>query len=187
MQYLQREYFNWLYQQVFPVMYIPETRYSYFHVCETMHGIPFIPLVPNDENRIADVSDFRNQFLMVGKDETSILEWNDILRMDASVFEVLVVLAEKAEDLISLNQRLIFDHFLTNLGLRECRDWTFRPPAHMRRNIEHVQVVIGRFNDRTYDPAGDGGLFPLRRPETDQRTVELWYQMGAWMTENRLY
>jgi hypothetical protein len=34
------------------------------------------------------------------------------------------------------------------------------------------------------DTDGSGGLFPLKNPQQNQRTTEIWYQMNAWLMEN---
>jgi hypothetical protein len=36
---------------------------------------------------------------------------------------------------------------------------------------------------RTYEPNGVGGFFPLENPNEDQREVELWYQMSAYVDD----
>jgi hypothetical protein len=46
---------------------------------------------------------------------------------------------------------------------------------------------LHKLNNRTYSKLGKGGLFPLRSSAYDQRKVELWYQMAAFMTENHMY
>jgi hypothetical protein len=37
--------------------------------------------------------------------------------------------------------------------------------------------------NREYDPDGRGGLFPLDGTHANQREVELWYQMQAYIIE----
>ncbi|MFZ1684153.1 MAG: hypothetical protein WAU88_08510, partial [Candidatus Zixiibacteriota bacterium] len=46
-----------------------------------------------------------------------------------------------------------------------------------------IDEVLNRVIFRTYDARGNGGLFPLRRPQRDQREVELWYQASAYLLE----
>jgi hypothetical protein len=41
-----------------------------------------------------------------------------------------------------------------------------------------------RLNRRLYTTSGYGGLFPLEEPKEDQRKVEIWYQMMAYLGEN---
>jgi hypothetical protein len=36
---------------------------------------------------------------------------------------------------------------------------------------------------RGYDENGNGGLFPLKNPKEDQRKVEVWMQLNAYIIE----
>jgi hypothetical protein len=47
-----------------------------------------------------------------------------------------------------------------------------------------VMKILDRIIERTYQRNGVGGLFPLKRDKKDQRKVELWYQMNAYLIEN---
>lgn len=50
---------------------------------------------------------------------------------------------------------------------------------------ERIQYRLNVINKRLYNEDGTGGgLFPLRHATQDQREVELWYQMMAYLTEN---
>lgn len=44
--------------------------------------------------------------------------------------------------------------------------------------------ILDRFMMREYEPSGRGGLFPLKHPTSDQRYVEIWYQMMSYVMEN---
>lgn len=47
----------------------------------------------------------------------------------------------------------------------------------------YASETMGKIMGRRYDYNGNGGLFPLRKPEMDQREVEIWYQANAYMIE----
>lgn len=47
-----------------------------------------------------------------------------------------------------------------------------------------VDDIVQRLVWRQYNWDGKGGLFPLQFPNRDQREVEIWYQMQAWLLEN---
>ena len=47
--------------------------------------------------------------------------------------------------------------------------------------------IVASWLDRTYSYDGEGGLFPLRNPDYDQRDAEIWYQMQAYLEENYDY
>ena len=48
-----------------------------------------------------------------------------------------------------------------------------------------VDQIISRFLDRAYDYDGKGGLFTVRAPRKDMRTVEIWYQMNWYLSETQ--
>jgi hypothetical protein len=49
------------------------------------------------------------------------------------------------------------------------------------RSLSVVDEILERVIGRTYRPDGRGGFFPLRYAEKDQREVELWYQLNAYV------
>jgi hypothetical protein len=176
---IHRQYFNWLYDRVCLERDV-ESAISYTLVCDRMHGITFKALVPHDENRIADGAELRNDFLI--ETEGFQLDQIDVMYPTASVFEVLVGLAKRADFMVDMSEMMWFTKFLMNLKLdRYTDEYCLTKPTW------RVSRILTTFNERTYGADGRGGIFPLRRPLNDQRRVELWYQMGAYMTENRMY
>lgn len=175
---LESLYFRWLYDQVVPVLDI-EGVSSYWRVCSIMHSMIFKDLVEYDSNRIAEVTTLRDEFLMTLKRPTP-HDRNDILFPDATIFEVLVMLAKRANLMVEMDLMKWFQLFLRNLRLDRFHDCYC-----MTGRTGGINRTLTRFNNRTYRPNGnDGGLFPLAHPTRDQRRVELWYQMGAFMNEN---
>ena len=177
---IEEAYFHWLYDQVFEV-WNPRSPESFTTVCWLMNQVVFTPLVPYDENRIADAAELRNQFQQyagsLGPEEISA-----VMLPDASVFEVLIALAGKADFMVPLSVRTWFRVFIENLKLDKYSDQYCQA-----RSTWPIERTINIFNNRSYTPFGKGGIFPMRNPEHDQRKVELWYQMGAYMTENAMY
>jgi hypothetical protein len=156
-------------------------RLDLMAVCRLMHQVEFAALVPYDENRIAVAAELRNIFRR-DAGPLSPLEVADLMTPNCSVFEVLIGLARQADDMIPLTLKVWFHIFIENLGLDRYDD------EHVqRRSTWPAERIINTFNNRTYRPNGRGGIFPLRHPRHDQREVELWYQMGAYMTENGMY
>lgn len=173
-------YFAWLYDQVMDVWDV-NSEESYTAVCALMHQVIFTALVPYDENRIADAAGLRNNFKELAGN-IGPRELADLMLPDASVFEVLIALADRADFMVPLTRKVWFHIFLENLKLDKYNDWYNRP-----RSTWPVERIINVFNSRAYQPNGRGGIFPLRRAPQDQRKVELWYQMGAYMTDNSMY
>lgn len=177
---IQDAYFRWLYFQVFDT-WNPISIQSFTVVAALMHQVIFVSLVDHDENRIADAAELRNEFQRqsgsMGPIETA-----DLMEPDASVFEVLIALAKKADLQIALSPGLWFRIFIENLRLdahndRFCRTRTTFP----------IERIINRFNQRQYTKKGQGNIFAFRKPPWDVRTIEIWYQMGAYMTEQSMY
>jgi protein involved in sex pheromone biosynthesis len=47
-----------------------------------------------------------------------------------------------------------------------------------------VDKILTNVLERNYKHDGKGGLFPLKKAKGDQRNVEIWYQMSAYLLEN---
>ena len=71
-----------------------------------------------------------------------------------------------------------FWHLIETLDLEQFNDRKYDDHAQ-----EEIAEILDRVIWRTYAPNGDGGLFPLRNPTKDQRKVELWYQLNAYLLE----
>jgi hypothetical protein len=157
-----------------------ESARSYTNVCNEMQDITFKTLVPRDDNRWNDGLDLRDEFLDHIRDRA--LDREAERAHDVSVFEMLVGLAARARLLTGMEETEWFSIFLKNLELDKCSDQSFDLITRQR-----VRRILRKFNDRRYRANGYGGLFPLTMPMCDQRDVELWYQLGAYIRENYLY
>lgn len=176
---VKEAYFSWLYTQLFAVQDL-KSPYSYTMTCRAMHNVIFQNLVPHDANRIAEAAELRNEFKR--RIRPVALDLADIMAPDASVFEVLIALAKRADFMVALGVPTWFQIFMENLKLDGYNDLHF-----LQHTTAPVLRAIAVFNERRYKPNGRGGIFPLERPRQDQREVELWYQMGAYMTEKGMY
>ena len=105
-------------------------------------------------------------------------------RGPCSYLELLVGLAKRMSFLMHGEEHshteFYFWHLIGNLGLIKCTDDRW----HNMNGEFFVDDAIYRINERCFCAGGEGGLFPLRNPERDQRGVEIWYQMQAWLMEN---
>lgn len=150
-----------------------------------LHNIIFRwdPDVPMDENREYDGRRIRREF----EDETGYPIPTAAQDWPASFLEVLVSLSVTMEKNIMHapgngdGTAAWFWMIMANAMLSHCDDdW-------MRKNGQNAEYyVASRVDDillRRYAPNGDGGLFPLEKPKEDQRNVELWYQMNAYVLE----
>jgi len=135
--------------------------------------------VPHDDNRAADGLRLRETF----GDANSPLPDLGECRM----LEFLVALS------IRLNDTLYdwdkpdqssdwFWKLIWNLELEQFDD------TYSNNPYENIVNAFERMNLRLYNADGTcGGLFPLRRPKEDQREIEVWYQMAAYILENLLH
>lgn len=174
-------YFEWLYAKAFKVRDL-ESSDSYLTVCSHLHSVEFWDGVPNDDNRRIEGEELRDEFVS----NTSMVDAEDYAKLysngRASVLEMLIALAKRADYEVELGTPEWMRIFLENLDLLKYSD--------ARVRVSHrtvIERIIRIFNQRQYERNGQGGIFPLQRSRKDQRTVELWYQMAAYMKENRMY
>lgn len=133
------------------------------------------PKVPLDENRIVDALAIKKQFLvdvLMNPEED-----DDINRV--SVLEILILLAHNMGEITSNESNIpqYFFDLIGNLGI-EIPDEDYYPYDDVNHK---VYTVVMRFIKRRYNY--NGLLFPLKNPHKDQRTVELWFQMNAYLIE----
>lgn len=143
-------------------------RPKYGDLCYWLFNEGFYAYIPNDDNRVADGLKLRNDFgIDLGEEPCSVLEMLIGLaeRMDYELFDTV---AGKRVDrwFWMLIENLDFDYV------------EFGKEASERNND-----ILRRFINRRYGRNGEGGAFPLRKSRTDQRKVELWYQMQAYIQE----
>lgn len=171
---LEERYLSWLYGQVASLKTRARTR-TYWLLFRQLHETIFVAITPHDENRIADAKDMRYEFLAEAEDEQGDPEW---MRMPCSMLELFMILARQLAFELDDPVAPWFWHLIEVLGLERFND---------REYDDHSQEVVTRALERviwrTYKPNGKGGLFPLRNPTTDQRHVELWYQLNAYLIE----
>lgn len=178
---IRQQYFRWLYDQAFEI-YDANSPLSYAFLCDILHGIPFKDTVPNDDNRTADGEELRDEFISLHPS----IGLGDYAEMGslgkASLFEVLVALSRRAQ-FISGERTSIewFRQFIENLNLLKYSD-----TRYVAKDAFRIGKILNRWNNRKFDPDGRGGIFPLRHTMADQRQVEIWYQMAAYMTENTM-
>lgn len=175
---LDEVYFEWLYGQVSSVQN-SNPMDSHWQLLRQLHMISFDGYIPNDDNRAADGKDLRIEFLQSTdyplNDPYGV--WSDI---ECSMLEMTMALARRAafEDEALGPPVEWFWRMLSNLELERYTDDVFEISIQ-----EEVEAIMLRLNKREYGYDGGGGLFPLRNAEQDQRTVELWTQLSAYLLE----
>lgn len=185
-------YFNWLCDLVD----VNQADKSYYILARTLHKREFYGFVPNDDNRAKDGQKLREDFAIENSYEMKqgkMIVNDDIYNKyihelvgPCSVFEMMVALAKRIENDILFDpekedlMKIIFWEMIKNLGLDSLTD-----DDYYDKNGSYICMkVLNNLLSRHYKRNGHGGLFPLRHAKTDQRKVEIWYQMSAYLDEN---
>lgn len=174
---LDELYLNWLYSQVGSTKTRSKER-TYWHLLRQLFTTEFVWFIPNDDNRCVDGQDLRYEFLEDHEIDDVDQFWLD---EPCSFLEMLVALSRRLAFLADGEPRDWFWHLIGNLDLTRCND------AYYNDGLKAVVVeTVDRVIWRQYYENGHGGLFPLRNATRDQRKVEIWYQMNAYLMEHGL-
>lgn len=173
---LDEAYFQWLYAQVAPVRLKNPAR-TYWSLLRQLHDKEFVYFVPNDDNRAEDGKQLRHEFV---EESTGVADegW---FHYGCSVLEMLIALARRLYFLADRDVSYWFWHLINNLQLTQFNDAYCDNANYDTQDL--IDAVLDRLINRTYDEYGNGGLFPLRETDTDQRKVEIWYQMNYYLLE----
>ena len=173
-QTIDEVYFTWLTDRV-DFDFGRSNGKTYVDLMGQLHSKEFVWVVPNDDNRLEDAMELRHQFL----NETGITNSGQLL-MGVPPLSVLEVI-------LGLSLRCAFNdggtppswawRLIENLDLHNMSD------PLTRRKQEQIDDILENLIWRNYEPDGTGGLFPLTHPNNDQREVEIWYQMNAYIDE----
>ena len=170
-------YFNWLCGRVGITPY----RNRYLEMAKCLYSIKWRDgPVELDRNRAMDGLNLRSDYIQ-GHPENA----NGMNRGQCTMLEFLIALAKRMNFLMSSEHEehktaKYFWIMISNLGLDRCNDDNW----YAVNGEFRVEEAMTRLLDRTYDADGKGGLFPLQFITADQRTMEIWYQMQCWLTEN---
>jgi len=166
---LDDQYFEWLYSLVADVKIRKGPR-TYWNLLKQLFTTEFIWHIPCDDNRAEDGRDLRFEWA----NSFGVRVDTNWAELGCSFLEMLIALARRLEFQDGRDCEFWFWHLLGNLGLLGHNDRSKFAPEDVDDRIRMVM-------DRTYNRYGEGGLFPLPRAQKDQRTVELWYQMHAYL------
>lgn len=167
-------YYQWLLDKINGYT---EPYYNYSLLLSELHSIPFTYSIAMDGNRASDGVRLRWTFM----DEENIPDLFYKDGIECSVLEMLISLSIRCDvDIMGDNDgKNVYAYFwimIQNLGLDKCTDDHFDP------NYVHQQ--IRKWLDRSFRRNGEGSPFPLQRCRTDQRKIEIWFQMNAYLNEN---
>jgi hypothetical protein len=161
---LDYEYYGWLKAQV----EIPNGK-SYDGLFEIMHNTEFVWMVPNDDNRLQDGLELRDEFANGSK---------QILNLPGvTLLEILISLSRRTAFTAGGTPEQWAWQLLRNLRLHK------KPDPLTEHQATRVKDILDTLIWRTYQRDGRGGFFPLKHPDEDQTKVEIWYQMNKYVME----
>lgn len=164
---VDESYFNWLCAKV-----IDPRLTVYLDLMRILHTTEFVWLIQGDRNRAEDGVELREEFLREALIEVE-PEW---INMPCSLLELFIAFSRRATFQTERPEKEWFWEFLRNLNLDEYRQIN-------ESDLSVIDDILYDFVWRTYNPNGQGGMFPLRKPEEDQRKVEIWYQFCEYLVE----
>jgi hypothetical protein len=172
---LDELYLRWLYSLVANADAQDKSQ-TYWRLLKQLFTTEFLWLIPNDDNRLEDGKALRREFLAAQAiDERDVDP--DWIELGCSVLELMVGLSRRLEFEADGQPHYWFWVLMENIGLRDYNDGVRRYPKR------HIDDVLHSIIFRQYNRHGLGGFFPLRGPCDDQRNVELWYQLSAYVLE----
>lgn len=169
---LDELYLTWLYSQVGSTKLRNPSR-TYWTLFNHMYRKEFVWFVPNDSNRVGDGVWLRHEFLEHVNREPE----DSWMELGCSFLEMLVALSRRLDFLTNGSVRFWFWKLLGHLDLEKYNDNILYP-------YDQIDAILDIVIWRLYESDGTGGLFPLKNPRRDQRNVEIWYQMQAYLIEN---
>lgn len=166
-------YLDWLKNQV---EYFDGPRHN--QLLNKLHDLPFTPIIERDENRAYDGIHLRDEYFDEYGDDAYIIDTG------CSFLEFLVALARRMNYIYArVDEDRTADCFwmlIDNLGIYYSDEID---ASFFKKREKYVEFAVKNVNDRSYQENGRGGLFPLRHPRTNQRNVEIWYQMNQYLNE----
>ena len=175
----KQDYFHWLCDMV----HIDTGSGTYWLLARTLHSIEFTWSIRNDDNRASDGIKLREAYKCTSLPSGKPRKTDDA---PCSVFEMLIALAGHMDFELSnpVNDHdataSYFWEMIENLGLLPYSDDMF---SEYDGSVNCPSIIF-QFLAREYQSNGRGGLFPLWKSDIDQRGVEIWYQMNAYLNEN---
>lgn len=154
----------------------------YSNMLWELFSVDFYSDVYMDKNRIEDAYSLRNEYY-VSENVDYGIRIDQNVNDDPRVLEVLVALALRFGSTILWDPETerntapeIFHMMCNNLGLLYFTNDNFDKTS--------IRNIIEVFLNRTYNSDGsNGGMFILKNPRADLRTVDIWYQMMWYLNE----
>lgn len=162
------DYYAWLLDQI----NVLHGKYeNYLLLMQYLFSIAYVPVLIRDEDRVQGGVNLRKQYAFL----ESIYE-DDIDQGACTVLEMLIALAQNMSfDTDDTTSRWFWE-MMTNLGLDKYDDANYES--------KEVKAIVDRWLTRTYEPDGQGSIFPLKKYSGDVRYMEIWAQKDTYLVEN---
>lgn len=146
---------------------------------EILHHINFEYILERDENREGDGVELRDDYSIPYCFDVELEE--AFYDQKCSVLEMLIALSIRVDNEIigdpsKEHPEKFFMEMIENLGLDIFK-------GNQYRDADVIKIVR-KWIDRKFNKNGIGSPFPLRYDCRDQRKLEIWDQMNAYISEN---
>lgn len=168
---LTEDYLRWLEPQIREQS--QSRSKTYWDLLNLMFQREFEVRIDHDDNRAVDGLDLRIEFCHLARIRINSLDFLG----PCSFLEALVGISRRLSFAAGGSAPGWAWILLDNLELRKYSD------PLSRRRAQQVIGIMDTVINRTYQPDGYGGFFPLQDPDEDQTRVEIWYQMAAYFAE----
>lgn len=178
---IKARYFRWLCDKI--GVFTPGQP-CYRKLARILSRVPFYSDIARDSNRAKDGVFLRDEFFEENPDADKYGSY-ELDDEPCSILEMCIALAKRLTEITvtgiddGYSLKKFFWEMMGNLGLSDLDDSSFDENTEL-----FIRKTLTNFCERRYSASGKGGLFPLRRPEKDQRDVEIWYQMSYYLQEN---
>lgn len=171
---LWNDYFNYLIWRCNLEKFCDYGRLFYI-----LHDIDFTYILDRDENRADGGIELRDDYTIPDEFEDETIE--DFYLQKCSVLEMLIALAIRVDDEFigdpaEEHPEKFFMEMIKNLKLDRFNSKRFCE--------DDVIKIVQKWLDRKFDRDGNGSPFPVKYSHRDQREVEVWDQMNAYISEN---
>ena len=176
-------YFEWLCDLV----HVDNGFGTYYKLAYLLFDTEFKPMVGRDDNRALDGIQLREEYDEAFESQYDVYS-DEFIESPCSMLELVIGLARRMEFELSGVEyeedktSTYFWELLENANLTTFDDDYFG--SNDEGDVtEEIFDILDKINEREYSANGEGGFFPLKSPKADQRDVELWYQMQAYIYE----
>ena len=181
----ETSYFQWLCDLV----RCDQDDKSYYNLLGMLYDTPFEVKIDNDSNRAVDGNEFKGAYILdiYGTEAPKDADLYFRPEQNCSILEMIMGISKRMAFELAEDESEDCDFYkyfweiIENLGLKQYDDDQFGDSL-ARCKIE-IREILNKLNERKYKKSGERGMFPLYRPQKNQKKVEIWYQMQAYINE----